>query len=329
MIVDKNALILNSLSLPSRASFVIKAKSREEIAEANNFAKKESLPLIVVGEGTNIIPKNYVEGVILFLDLNTLKIDNEKIKIEAGNKWDNVVQFAVNKNLSGIEALSWIPGKTGASPVQNIGAYGSEISDVLEEIEVFDKEKEEFLIFTNKECKFGYRKSIFKEYQNRFVITSITLKLSKEKPKIPKYKDVENYFNERENNDPNLKEIREAIIEIRQNKLPDPEIIPNVGSYFTNPVLENKKALSIKKDFPDMPIFHFEDKIKIPAGWLIEKIELKGKKIGKIEISSKNALILTNPNKANFAEIMEAEKIIQEKVFQKFGILLQREPIII
>ena len=329
MIVDKSARITNSLSLPSTASFVINCKSRKGVIDANNFAKKEGLPLIALGGGTNIIPNNRINGVVLILDFDTLKIENETVIAEAGNEWDSIVQFAVSNHLSGIEALSWIPGRAGAAPVQNIGAYGREISNVIEEVEAYDRENEEFVMLSNKECQFSYRNSIFKEYPNKFIIVSMTLKLSKEKPKIPTYKDIENYFSERGNDEPSLREIREAIIKVRKGKLPDPEIIPNVGSYFTNPVLENEEALSLKNNFPDLPIFPFEDKSKIPAAWLIEQAGLKGKKIGKVEIYSKNALILINPNQANFADIMEAEKFIQNKVFQKFNILLKREPVII
>ena len=287
------------------------------------------MPLIRLGEGTNIFPINHIDRVVLILDFDALKIENETVVAEAGNKWDRVVQFAVNNDLSGIEALSWIPGKTGAAPVQNIGAYGSEFSDVTDKVEVYNREKEEFVMLTNKECQFGYRNSIFKKYPDKFIIVSMTLKLSEENLKIPKYKDIENYFSERRNDNPSLREIREAIIKVRKSKLPNPETIPNVGSYFTNPVIENEKALNVKKKFPDMPSFDFENKTKIPAGWLIEQAGLKGKKIGKVEIYSKNALILINPSQANFTDIMEAEKFIQNKVFQKFNILLKREPVII
>jgi UDP-N-acetylmuramate dehydrogenase len=308
MIINKESGVPNSLSVPSVASFVVKIKSKEEILEANDFAKKEGLPLIPIGEGTNIVPRDYIKAIIAILDTKGIKTDDDYLKVQAGEKWDNAVKFAVDSGLSGIEALSAIPGKTGASSIQNIGAYGLEISNTLEKVEVYDKEKGEFLFLSNKECQFGYRNSLFKKFPDRFIITSINLKLSKEKPKIPKYKDIEEYFKEKNNSSPNLKEMRKAIIEIRKNKLPDPNIIPNAGSYFINPILKNKK---------------------ISAGWLIEQVGLKGVKIGKIEISSQNALVLTNPNRANFEEIMEAEDLIKEKVFQKFAIILKREPRII
>jgi len=329
MIVDKESIVPNSLAVPSMASFVARTRSKAEVVEADNFANKEGLPLIVIGEGTNIVPHDYVKAVVATLDFNGITKAGAQFKIMAGEKWDDAVKISVENNLSGIESLSGIPGKAGAAPIQNIGAYGSEISDCLENVEVYDRTKKEFIILNKKECQFRYRDSLFKKYPENFIIISVNLKLSKEKPKMPKYKDVEEYFNKKNNSTPNLKGIREAIIEIRKNKLPDPNIIPNAGSYFTNPLLGKKEALYIKNKFPEILLFPLENKTKIPAGWLIEKTGLKGAKIGKIEISPGNALVLANPNRAGFEEIMYAENFIIKKVFQKFGITLEREPRII
>ncbi len=325
MIVDKESPIPNSLSMPAVASFVVRAKSKEDIVEIVDFAKKEGLPLFPLGDGTNIVPHDYVKAVVAILDIKG-KDFSEDLKIGAGENWDDMVRLSVENEWSGIEALSLIPGKVGAGPIQNIGAYGVEISNHIEKVEVFDREKGEFIFLNKNQCQFGYRNSLFKKYPEKFIVVSVNLKLSKESPEIPEYKDVKNYFNEKGNNSPNLKEIREAIINIRKNKLPDPSLTPNVGSYFTNPILEKEKALTIKNEFPEIPLFPFENKIKISAGWLIEQVGLKGAKIGKIEMSAKNALVLTNPNKANFEEVRYAENFIRDKVLKKFGITLEREP---
>lgn len=308
MIVDKDSATPNSLAVPSTASFVVKMETKRDIPEACAFAREMGLPLIVVGEGTNIVPTSRLEAVVAIPEFGGIKMNRGRLIVMAGEKWDSAVGASVNNNLSGIETLSGIPGKAGAAPVQNIGAYGSEISDCLESVEVYDRAKKEFAILSKKECLFGYRNSLFKEHPGKFVVTSITLKLSGNKPKIPKYKGVEEYFKQKNNDSPNLKEIREAIIEIRSNKLPDPRIIPNAGSYFINPVIKNKK---------------------IYAGELIEKAGLKGTKIGQVEIFSKNALILTNPKRVGFEEILKAENFIVKKVFQEFGIVLEREPQIV
>lgn len=307
MIVDKESPVPNSLAIPSSASFVAMIKSKEEILEIDDFAKNQGLPLFFIGDGTNIVPHDYIKAVVAILNLKGIEFDN-CLKANAGEKWDDVVKFSVEKGLSGIENLSWIPGRAGAAPVQNIGAYGSELADCLEHVEVYDRIKKEFVILNNKECQFGYRDSLFKKYPERFVVVSIILKLSHKKPEVPKYKDIEEYFQEKNNDSPNLKEIRGVIIKIRKRKLPDLKMVPNAGSYFINPFIDGKK---------------------VSAGWLIEQAGLKGAKIGKMEISKNNALILTNPNRAGFEEVRKAEKFIQESVFQKSGILLEREPRII
>lgn len=329
MIVDKEKAIPNSLSVPAKASFLIQAKSKEEVEEADKFAENEGLPLLVIGEGTNVVPRDHIKAVVLILDLKGTEIDGETLKMQAGEKWDDVVALAVKNGLSGIEALSFIPGTAGAAPIQNIGAYGSEIADCIEYVEVFDRDKKEFAFIAKNECQFEYRNSLFKKNPLKFIVVSIALKLSKDKPVIPQYKDVVNYFKEVGIESPSLEEIREAVIKIRMKKLPDPKIIPNVGSYFTNPILEKEKVLALKSKFPDMPSFQFGEKEKIPAGWLLEQAGLKGAKIGKIQMSPNNALVLTNPEKAGFEEIEEAEKFIIQKVFSKFGIKLVREPIVI
>ena len=327
--VDKKNVVPNSLGIPSWASFVIKVKSKAEIQEAIELAKRERLPLIPLGDGTNTLPRSQIKAVVMILELKGIIIETEKLAIQAGENWDEVVKFAVAHELSGIEALSGIPGLAGATPIQNIGAYGSEIADTIESVEVYDKEKEKFLILKKSECDFSYRNSIFKKNPERFIVTSMTLGLSKEKPKTPDYKDVKKYFAEKNNNNPSLLEIREAIINIRKNKLPDPSVIPNAGSYFTNPILEEKVALQIKSQFPEVPLFPFQNQFKISAGWLIEQVGLKGEMVGKIKIYDKNALVLTNPEHATFEEIREAEETIHQKVFQKFNITLDREPRII
>lgn len=315
--------------MPSKASFIVKIKSKQEILKVHNFAEKVRLPLLVLGGGTNIVPHSHLKAIVVYLDFKGIKMNKNRLEVQAGEEWDNVVLFAVKNNLTGIEALSWIPGKAGAAPIQNIGAYGSELADTLEKVEAYDKEKKKMVTFNKKACKFGYRNSLFKDSPTRFIVTAITLKLSKKQPKIPQYEDVKKYFLIRKNKLPSLKEIRKAIIKIRSGKLPDPDIIPNAGSYFTNPILKNKKASILKKLFPEVPQFHFKRSTKISASWLIENTGLKGAKIGKVKIHSKNSLILINPNHVGFEEIIRAENIITQKVFQKFGIRLEREPRII
>lgn len=330
MTVDNNKEVFNSLGAPSRASFVIRIKDENQIPEVINFSESKSLPLIVLGGGTNIIPNRKIDAVVLYLEKKGIKINDEFLTIEAGEEWDDVVDFAVSNGLCGIESLSWIPGKAGSAPIQNIGAYGKEISDVIEKVYVFNKYTKNFEVLDKRQCGFSYRNSIFKKYPNKYVVTKIEIKLNRMEPKIPEYKDVLDYFKNKNIEKPSLKEIREAIIEIRKGKLPDYNQTPNAGSYFTNPIIDNNLLEKILPKYPNIPNYKLDDKTyKIPAGWLIDKLGLKGKWIGELQTFDKNALVLTNPNKVTADKILEAEEIIKEKVFKYFSIKLEREPILI
>jgi UDP-N-acetylmuramate dehydrogenase len=325
MVVDKDTTIPNSFKLESRARFVAKIKSDEDVREIFLFSKKEGLPLLALGEGTNIAPKYFLDAVVAIFETKGIEKNGNTLKIAAGVNWDKVVAFSVKENLSGIEALSGIPGKCGSAPIQNIGAYGREISDVLEAVEVFDTKTHEFKTISQKDCEFGYRDSLFKKENGRFLITRIILNLSNEKPKIPDYKDVKKYFEEREKTSPSLIEIRNAIIEIRRNKLPDPKTIPNCGSFFKNPFISKIEAEKIKKLLPSITIYEQNGTYKVPAGALIDSLQLKGKKIGNIEIYKNNALVFTNPYGASFEDLLFAKSEIEKVVFEKFGIRLEAE----
>ena len=325
MVVDKNVAFKNSFALESRASFVVKIESKRDLLEATLLAKKEGLPLFPLGSGTNIVPKPQIEAVVAVLALRGIVKENKTVKTMAGENWDEVVAFATQNNLSGIEALSGIPGTAGAGPIQNIGAYGSEIKDSLVQLEVFDIQTEEFKVLENRDCNFSYRDSIFKQEKGKFVITEITLALSEEKPQMPDYRDVKNYFAEKENSAPNMLEIRKAILEIRKSKLPDSSVIPNCGSFFKNPFVTAEKVKKLKEEFGNVPVFQQNNLFKIPAGFLIDSLGFKGKKIGKIEIYKNNALVLTNPYGATFEDLLFAKSEIERAVFQKFGIKLEAE----
>jgi UDP-N-acetylmuramate dehydrogenase len=288
MIVNEKHPVINSLSVPSVAKFLIKIKSKEEIPEVLNFAKKQNLPIFFIGAGTNIVARDYVDGVVAVMNSKGTKLNRNNLTAMAGEKWDDIVKFSVENGFFCMQALSGIPGTVGAAPVQNIGAYGSEIANFLSKVEVYDRKNGKIKFLNKKECCFGYRQSIFKKYPDKFIIISITLKLSKKKTKII--------------------HTRNAVLKMRRKKIPDPKKVPNAGSYFINPFIKGKK---------------------IYAGKLIEEAGLKGAKIGKIRISPDNAMILTNPNMANFKDIMKAEKFIIKKVFQNSGIVLEREPRII
>lgn len=293
--------------------------------------------VFILGGGSNIIlPPELSNTTVVKIENKGIEIVSEDakdviIKVASGEVWDDVVAWSVSKNLSGVEALSAIPGTVGGTPIQNVGAYGSEIKDVLVSVEAYNIEKNEIVNISNQECKFGYRDSIFKnEWKGRFVITHIIIKLKKDDPSIPDYKGVHEYFKNKNIEKPNLKQIRDAIIEIRWSKLPKPNVLPNCGSFFENPIIEKSFADKLKMDYSDMPEYNIDnDHVKIPAGWLVEHAGLKGVTFDNVGTYEKNALVLINTGDATQKDVINARNKIIEKVYQKFGITLESEPEIV
>lgn len=318
--------------------YFIKIENKKDLLGLYLIIKKDerykNLPIYILGSGSNtIFSDGLLNGIFIKIEIMGFEVLNETdeyvdIKIGGGLSWDALVQKSIEMNFSGIEALSIIPGTVGASPVQNIGAYGVEAKDVIVEVEVFDPQINEFKNLTNFDCKFGYRDSIFKnEAKGKYIITSVTYRLSKKEPEIPNYPDVVKYFTDKNISKPTLKEIREAIIFIRNNKLPDYKIMPNVGSFFKNPFVENTLVEKIKIGYPNIKIFPIDENYsKIPAGWLIENAGLKGKSFGKISIYDKNALVLVNNGQASFEDLIKAKTEIVKSVKEKFNITLDQEP---
>jgi UDP-N-acetylmuramate dehydrogenase len=315
----------------------VHVEKKEDIEEAVALAKAEHLPIVVLGEGSNMIfPDEILNVVVLKIEISGFEVLNEddtsvEIKIGAGENWDSVVARAVDMDYSGIEALSAIPGTTGATPFQNVGAYGQEIKNVIEFVDVYDTREEKFVTLSNAECKFEYRDSIFRSGEKgRYIIASLVLKLSKFPPNVPNYPGVKKYFEENGNSNPTLQEIRQAIIEIRANKLPDPKIIKNNGSFFKNPIVDTVVAQQIKEKYPDMTNYLAgENKTKLSAGWLIENCGLKGKDLGEMKIYENNALVLVNKGNANFADLEKAKDFVINEVKNKFGIILEPEPVFV
>lgn len=306
-------------------------------AIAQSDGKYKNIPWFILGGGSNIIfsdnvlnvlaVKNEIKGFEIIDETNTY-VD---IKVGAGVIWDEFVERVVGMGLCGVEALSFIPGTVGAGPIQNVGAYGSEVKDTLQSVEVFEIESGVIKNISNKDCKFGYRDSIFKnEARGKYIITNVIYRLNKSLPSIPKYPGVIKYFEDREITNPTLKEIRDAIISIRKEKLPDPKFLPNTGSFFKNPIVSNELADRIKIENPQAKFFPVDDNhTKVPAGWLIENAGLKGKSIGHISVYDKNALVLVNNGNANFEDVIKAREEIIKIVKEKFGITLEQEPEII
>lgn len=322
---------LNTFKIKIQAKFFAEFFSKDElkcILNSNIYKNNNSL---ILGGGSNILfTKNY-KGLILHNRIQGIKIIEQDsnfvyVKVGAGENWHDFVEWSVSKSLSGIENLALIPGTVGASPVQNIGAYGVEVKDCIKEVNTIniDKKKEE--IYSNKECEFKYRNSIFKTtFKNKIVITSVIFKLSKNPLKKTEYGEIQHELKLRKL-DPSPENIMKTVIKIRSKKLPDPKKIGNCGSFFKNPIINLAHLKNLKKDFPEIVNYQVsKNKFKIAAGWLIENAGLKGFKIGNTGTHHKQALVIVNHGNATGLEVKELAKKIQSKIFQKFKIKLQPE----
>ncbi len=289
---------------------------------------------MILGGGSNVVFSD-ADCDVSILQYTSDKVqiknnDNEKFEVvaDAGLNWDSFVEFTVKNDLSGIETLSAIPGTVGATPIQNVGAYGTEIKDTLLCIRVYDSLEKKFLKLENVDCKFGYRDSIFKgEARGRYVITQVAFLLSKEIPKIPKYQGVSEYFKEKNITNPSLLDIRNAIIEIRAGKLPNPKSIASVGSFFKNPIVSKSKGEELKKKFPTLAVFPVdENNTKIGAGSMIDTLGWKGKKIGNFSFYKGNAMVVVHEGGGNRAELIGLIENLNNELDKKYGIKLEPEP---
>lgn len=324
-----------TLKVGGQFRYFAKVTSIDELESLCKITQNElKTKIFILGGGSNIIFSDGVLDVLAIkIEIKGFNVINETnthidIKIGAGEIWDKIVEKTVLLGISGLESLSAIPGTVGATPVQNVGAYGAEVKDTILEVEVFDIIESKIKVFSNADCKFGYRDSIFKnEVKGKYIITSVIFRLAKSVPLIPNYPGVLKYFVDRKIEYPTLIQIRDAIIYIRKEKLPNPEEIPTVGSFFKNPIVENEVAEKINKEYSNAKFFPIDEThIKVPAGWLIENAGLKGKSFGKVSVYNKNALVLINEGDATQKDVMKARDEIIKIVLDKFGIILEQEP---
>ena len=323
--------------LGGRVRVLFHAESEADIMECAREAKRRNLPLVILGEGSNVIFKgDAVEVAVAKMELKGFSVLSEdnastSIMVGAGERWDDVVARTVDMGLAGIEAMSAIPGTAGATPVQNVGAYGQEIRDTLVSVRAYDTRADQFVALSNQNCKFGYRDSIFRSSEKgRYIIASVVLRLSKGKPTIPKYPDLERHFAEKHISTPTVQEIREAVIAIRRAKLPDPKVTWNAGSFFKNPVLRTDDVEHLKRICPDVPTYPAEKGMtKVSAGWLIERAGLKGKDFGRIRVYERNALVLVNKGDATYSDLLTAQELITREIRERFGVALESEPVLV
>jgi UDP-N-acetylmuramate dehydrogenase len=323
---------LNTFGLEVKAKYFAEIFTIDQLQEILQNYELKKIPLLILGGGSNILFTGDFEGLVLKINIKGTRIikeDNELVylKTGAGVNWHEFVMDCLEKGYAGIENLSLIPGTIGAAPMQNIGAYGVEIMDVFEELEAVDVYSGKLHIFNNAACQFGYRNSIFKDkLKSKFIIVNVTLKLKKKPDFNVSYGAIQDTLNEMGVQELSIKAVSNAVIKIRQSKLPDPAIIGNAGSFFKNPTIPLNQYNLLKAQYPEIPGYVVdENTIKVPAGWLIEKGGWKGKVIGEAGVHKHQALVLVNLGNAQGKDILKLAMEIQTSIQEKFGIVLSPE----
>jgi UDP-N-acetylmuramate dehydrogenase len=321
---------LTTFKVPAKADRYVSFASEEEVT---GFLSKSGLhdqKYLILGGGSNLLFLDDFHGTILHPLLKGIHIlaeDKQHVLVRAmaGEIWDDLVAFAVANGWGGIENLSLIPGNVGACPIQNIGAYGVEVKDWIHCVEAIDITAKEKVAFRPHDCGFGYRSSHFKgKWKKRYLITAVIFRLSRKPKFVTHYPKVEEMV--RRSGSVNLESVRQAIIVIRRQKLPDPTEMGNAGSFFKNPIISEKRYTALKDNFPQLPAYHLNDgNVKLPAGWLIEKCGWKGRSLGRAAVHSRQALVLLNLGGANGQEIFVLSERIRESVWDTFAIDLKRE----
>ena len=323
---------LSTMRIGGNAKYGCEIHSEQELVEAVKWAKDKNLKLRAIGGGSNIIwTDEGFDGLILIIKIPGFSLNKDGVtEIGAGENWDKIVEQTSDEGFSGIEFLSWIPGTAGATPVQNVGAYGHEISEVLLWVRAYDIENQKYIQLSNAECKFGYRTSRFKGIDSgKYIITKICLKLSSVFPSPPFYESLQKYLADSNTEDYSPSNIRKAVIEVRKKKLPDPDVVANNGSFFANPIISNEHFMALQQDFPNIVGWELNDStVKISAAWLIENIGYKDFHDEETGMATwdKQPLVIINENASSYADLETFKNKLVNKVRDEFGITLEQEP---
>lgn len=321
----------NTFGIDAYAKQYISITSEKQLATI--LKEKQTSDLFILGGGSNMLLTKNIEALVLHINIKGIKIIKEDddfawIESKAGENWHAFVLYSINHDFGGLENLSLIPGNVGTTPIQNIGAYGAEIKDTLVHCDAIEITNGKTVRFSNLDCNFGYRESIFKkEQKGNYIITAVTFKLSKKKHKINiDYGDIKKELEQLGIKNPTIKQISDAVTSIRKSKLPDPKQLGNCGSFFKNPIISKNQYQLVQKEFPNMPSYYFgTDLVKVPAGWLIENAGFKGKRFGDAGVHFNQALVIVNYGNATGNELLQLSKKIQETVLQKFKIGIEAE----
>ncbi|MCC8174156.1 MAG: UDP-N-acetylmuramate dehydrogenase [Odoribacter sp.] len=321
----------NTFNISCRCKYFMESDKKEDFMELAADYELQENEILILGGGSNFLFTEDYDGTVLYPTMKGIEIIEKKndktlVRVGAGEDWDDFVLWTVENGLGGMENLSLIPGHVGASPVQNVGAYGVEAGDRIKQVEAINLEDGTKRMIEKEACRFGYRDSIFKnEWKNRYLITYVIFELDNIPHFNLAYGHVREYL-ENTGKEINLKNVRQAIIDIRNSKLPDVKELPNAGSFFKNPIVIKEFALSLKEKYPELPLYAVgEEDIKLSAAWLIDKAGWKGKRIGDAGVHEKQSLVLVNYGNTEGVDITKLANEIKKSVFMQFGIWIEPE----
>lgn len=332
-IIENYSLKLyNTFGIEAKAKYFAEVSTIQDLRKVLVFRRQNNLPILFIGGGSNLLFVEDFPGVVLKLNLKGIEVIDENenevfVKTQGSENWHNFVLWTLENDFGGLENLSLIPGNVGTAPMQNIGAYGVEVKDYITEVQTLHLETGDERIFTNEECNFGYRESVFKnELRGQYVLVAVTFKLSRKNHTLHlDYGAIKAELAQENITEPTIQNISAAVIRIRESKLPDPSQIGNSGSFFKNPVVTNEEFVEIEKAYPTISHFKTDAGVKLAAGWLIEQAGWKGKRFGDAGVHDKQALVLVNHGNATGKEIYDLSEQIINDIQAKFGVTLTRE----
>jgi len=321
----------NSFACEVNASYFTTIQSSQDIEDAVDWCTKNNKPFLVLGGGSNVLFTKQVDALVLKIEIKGIQKTNETassvyLSVGAGENWHHFVSYCVQKSWGGVENLSLIPGTVGAAPIQNIGAYGVEVKDTIENVTAYDTQLGKWVTLNKLDCEFGYRNSIFKNEKNRYIISKVDFCLQKQPKLRTDYGAIREVLHQKEVQNPSLVDVSNAVVLIRTQKLPDPKILGNAGSFFKNPTISKEQFEALKTKNDNIMAFPISDTAyKLAAGWLIEHSGWKGVKKGNIGCYEKQALVIVNYGNGTGQEILDFSEEIIQSVSQKFGVVLERE----
>ncbi len=329
----------STFRVQARAELLADVRSATGLADLLAHPDYAALPALILGEGSNLLFAGHVEGLVIALSMPGIRVlsdggNRATLRVEAGERWDDLVRWSVARGFHGLENMALIPGSVGASPIQNIGAYGSEVGEFIDTVEAFDRQTFDVVRLAHADCAFGYRDSIFKRSPERWIITAVEFVLDRQRPPRLDYAGVRETLAgmgvDVEREIPRPSQVAEAISRLRSSKLPNPVLIGNAGSFFKNPSIASSVADALRNDFPAMPVFgHSGDEAKLSAGWLIEHCGWKGFRDGDAGVSDMHALVLVNHGRASGEQILDLARRVAASVHERFGVHIEPEPRIV